>query len=135
MWLAESPDLINWGGHRYLMGPSSSSWDCNKIGAGAVPFRTEAGWVEVYHGVDNEQRYCLGAVLLDGDEPWKIIGRTKEPIFEPQSEYECSGFFGNVVFTCGLLCEQGKVKIYYGAADTSICYAELELKEILEALR
>lgn len=135
MWIAESNDLICWGNHRYLMGPSKKGWDCDKIGAGAVPVRVEAGWLEIYHGVDNNQRYCLGAVLLDADKPWKVLARSAKPIFEPVEDYECSGFFGNVVFTCGLLCEQDKLKIYYGAADTSICYAQLDLQDVLVSLK
>jgi len=134
IWIAESPDLHCWGNHRRLMGPCPGHWDESKIGAGAAPFKTNAGWLEVYHGVDRNNRYCLGAVLLDGSEPWKVIARTNKPILEPQADYECEGFFGNVVFSCGLLCEDDKVRIYYGAADTVICYAELSLKEIIEAL-
>ena len=134
IWIAEAPDLLCWGNHRCLMGPNPGHWDEAKIGAGAPPFRTDSGWLEIYHGVNRKNRYCLGAVLLDGNEPWKIIARAKKPILEPQTDYECDGFFGNVVFSCGLLCEDDIVKIYYGAADTVICYAELSLKEIIEAL-
>jgi predicted GH43/DUF377 family glycosyl hydrolase len=134
IWIAESPDLHCWGNHRCLMGPRLGHWDEAKIGAGAPPFKTGYGWLEIYHGVDRNNRYCLGAVLLDGTEPWKIIARANKPILEPQAGYECDGFFGNVVFSCGLLCEGDTVKIYYGAADTVICYAELSLKEILETL-
>ena len=142
IWIAESPDLIHWGNHRYVMGPRPSRWDSMKIGAGAVPFKiygersrtTEVGWLEVYHGADRNNRYCLGAVLLDARQPGRIIARTDEPFFEPQADYECNGFFGNVVFTCGLLYEDDKLKIYYGAADTCICYAELPLQDVLENL-
>jgi predicted GH43/DUF377 family glycosyl hydrolase len=134
IWIAESPDLCCWGNHRCLMGPCSGRWDEAKIGAGAVPFKTDRGWLEIYHGVDRNNRYCLGAVLLDATEPWKIIARAGKPVLEPQTEYECEGFFGNVVFSCGLLCEDDTIKIYYGAADTTICYAELSLKDVLETL-
>ena len=134
IWIAESPDLLCWGNHCCLMWPNPGHWDEAKIGAGAPPFKTDAGWLEIYHGVNRNNRYCLGAVLLDSNEPWKIIARAKKPILEPQTDYECDGFFGNVVFSCGLLCEDDIVKIYYGAADTVICYAELSLKEIIEAL-
>jgi predicted GH43/DUF377 family glycosyl hydrolase len=134
IWIAESPDLYCWGNHRRLMGPNPGHWDEAKIGAGAPPLKTDSGWLEIYHGVNQNNRYCLGAVLLDGAEPWKIIARADTPILEPEAGYECDGFFGNVVFSCGLLCEDDKVRIYYGAADTVICYAELSLKEILEAL-
>lgn len=134
VWLAESPDLLCWGNHQYLMGPVPGCWDDVKVGAGAVPFKIEAGWLEVYHGADRNNRYCLGALLLDAKQPGRIIARMEKPIFEPQAEYECSGFFGNVVFSCGLLCEDGKLKVYYGAADTTICYAEMSLEYILKSL-
>jgi predicted GH43/DUF377 family glycosyl hydrolase len=134
IWLAESPDLIAWGNHRHLIGPRAGCWDEAKVGAGAVPIRTERGWLEVYHGVDQNNRYCLGAALLDGDEPSRVLARSREPIFEPETDYECRGFFGNVVFSCGLLCENGMLKVYYGAADTTICYAELSVREVLENL-
>jgi len=134
MWIADSPDLHCWGNHRCLMAPRANCWDEIKIGAGAVPFRTPDGWLEVYHGADRDNRYSLGAVLLDSHKPWKVIARTEKPILLPQAGYECEGFFGNVVFTCGLLCEDDKVMIYYGAADTAICCAELSLKDIFESL-
>jgi predicted GH43/DUF377 family glycosyl hydrolase len=134
MWIAESPDLRCWGNHRCLMAPRSNCWDEIKIGAGAVPFRMPGGWLEIYHGADRNNRYSLGAVLLDSREPWKVIARTTEPVLYPQADYECEGFFGNVVFTCGLLCEEGKLRIYYGAADYTICYAELPLYDIIESL-
>lgn len=135
IWIAESPGLICWGNHRCLMGPRVGFWDETKVGASAVPFKIEQGWLEVYHGADRNSRYCLGAALLDAEQPWKVIARTEKPILEPQADYEVEGFFGNVVFTCGLLCEEDKLKIYYGAADTCICYAELPLQEVVEGLK
>jgi predicted GH43/DUF377 family glycosyl hydrolase len=134
IWVAESPDLYCWGNHHRLMGPNPGQWDEAKIGAGAPPFKTDYGWLEIYHGVNRNNRYCLGAVMLDGNEPWKIITRANKPIIEPQAGYECDGFFGNVVFSCGVLCEDDVVKTYYGAADTVICYAEMSLKEIIDTL-
>lgn len=133
-WLAESSDLFCWGNHRYLIGSRAGSWDEVKTGAGAVPFRIEAGWLEIYHGADQNNRYCLGAVLLDSHEPWKVIARSEKPVLEPQADYECKGFFGDVVFSCGLLYEDDKLKIYYGAADATICYAELPLEYVLKNL-
>jgi predicted GH43/DUF377 family glycosyl hydrolase len=135
IWLAESSDLRCWGNHRYLMGLRAGFWDEKKIGASAVPVRIDRGWLEIYHGVDPENRYCLGTVLLDAEHPWKVIARSDQPIFEPQADYECEGFFGNVVFSCGLLYEDNKLKIYYGAADTTICYAELGLEDVLGTLK
>jgi predicted GH43/DUF377 family glycosyl hydrolase len=134
IWIAESPDLRCWGNHRPLLAPDEDCWDQVRVGGSAVPFRIAQGWLEIYHGVGRDSRYCLGAVLLDADRPWKVIARAKKPIFEPQTDYEVSGFYGNVIFTCGLLFEQDKLKIYYGAADTVICYAELPVQDVFENL-
>ncbi|MBN2182000.1 MAG: glycoside hydrolase family 130 protein [Sedimentisphaerales bacterium] len=135
IWIAESADLYCWGNHRNLMAPRGGYWDENKIGAGAVPLKIEQGWLEIYHGVDKNNIYSLGAVLLDNTEPWKIIARSEQPILQPETDYERLGFFGNVVFSCGLILEDDKLGIYYGAADTSICYAELSLDQIMQNLK
>lgn len=116
------------------MGPRSEYWDQIKVGASAVPFQIDQGWLEIYHGADRNNRYCLGAVVLDRNEPWKVLARSEEPILEPQTDYETKGFFANIVFSCGLLFEEGQLKIYYGAADTAICYAEIPLKDVLGCL-
>ena len=134
VWLAESPDLLCWGNHRHLLATRDGMWDDRRIGAGAVPVRLDEGWLEIYHGADWNNRYFLGALLLDGERPWKVLARPDRPLFEPAAEYERTGFFGEVVFSCGLLCEDGKLKIYYGAADTSLCYAEIPLPDIYENL-
>jgi len=134
MWISESPDLNCWGNHRRLMGPQTDCWDEAKIGASAVPFKIKTGWLEVYHGADKDNRYCLGAVLTDAARPWEVLARTGKPILEPETNYECEGFFGNVVFCCGLLYEDDKLKIYYGVADTAVCYAEIPLQDILSNL-
>ncbi|MHC4627528.1 MAG: glycoside hydrolase family 130 protein [Planctomycetota bacterium] len=134
IWVAESGDLLTWGNHRRLLGPRPGCWDEAKVGASAVPFKIEQGWLEIYHGVDRNNRYCLGAALLDSAEPWRVLARSTEPVLEPQTDYECEGFFGNVVFSCGLLCEEDRLRVYYGAADTTICYAELSLQEVIDSL-
>ena len=134
IWLAESQDLICWGNHHSVMTPRPHCWDQVKVGAGAVPFKIDQGWMEIYHGADRNNRYCLGAVLTDSDQPWVVLARTEKPILEPKATYEHGGFFGNVVFTCGLLKDDDKLTIYYGAADTVICCAELALKEVIESL-
>jgi len=135
IWIAESPDLICWGRHRHLLGTRDGRWDETRIGAGAVPFRLDEGWLEIYHGADRDNRYCLGAVLLEGEQPWKIVARSETPLFEPEADYEQAGFFGQVVFSCGLLFEDKILKVYYGAADTSLCYAEIPLADVYENLR
>ncbi|WP_240547915.1 glycoside hydrolase family 130 protein [Paenibacillus lignilyticus] len=130
MWIAESGDLKQWGNHRHLIGVRPGFWDDGRIGASAVPFEIEEGWLEIYHGADKSNRYCIGALLLDKHEPWKVIARSVEPIMEPETDYELEGFFGNVIFPCGALHEEGLAKIYYGASDTSIGYAEVTIEAI-----
>jgi predicted GH43/DUF377 family glycosyl hydrolase len=139
IWSASSADLLDWGRHRYVAGARAEGWDNSKIGGGAVPFRVRTkdhdGWLAVYHGVTaSPTTYSLGALLLDAEDPSKIIGRSSEPILAPEAEYERSGFFDGVVFTCGLLAEDDRVRIYYGAADGVTAVADLSLDEILAGL-
>jgi predicted GH43/DUF377 family glycosyl hydrolase len=134
IWIAESENLLHWGNHHHLFGLREGYWDNGRIGAGAVPIKTDKGWLELYHAADKNQRYCMGAVLLDLNDPTKVIARTDQPILEPEARYEVDGFFGNVVFSCGAIVEEDIVKIYYGVADTSMACAELSLKEIMDSL-
>ena len=134
MWIAESPDLICWGNHRRIAGTRENYWDDGRIGGSAIPIRIKEGWLEIYHGANKDDCYCLGAMLLDENEPWKILARSKNPIIKPETDYELEGFFGNVIFNCGVLVEDNKVKIYYGAADTFMCYADVSLDEIIKNL-
>ena len=134
MWIAYGPDLLSWGDHRFLMGVNRRSWDSERVGGGAVAIRTDRGWLEIYHAADFNGRYCLGAVLLDPDEPHRVIARGNEPIFVPEASYETTGFVPNVVFACGALVDGDKVSIYYGAADTAIAGADMSLRGILEIL-
>lgn len=135
IWIAESEDLVHWGNHRCIAHSRSGLWDSERVGAGASPIRTSEGWLEIYHGADKNHRYCLGAMLLDLYEPWKVIARSKTPIMEPTAEYEKTGFFGNVVFTNGHLVDGDKMTVYYGASDEVICGATFSIAEILETLR
>jgi beta-1,2-mannobiose phosphorylase / 1,2-beta-oligomannan phosphorylase len=134
MWIAESTNLLHWGNHKYLLGLREGMWDSARMGGGAVPFKTEKGWLELYHGATTDHRYCMGAVLLDLEDPTKVIARSDKPILEPEADYEVEGFFGNVVFSCGAVVEGDVVKMYYGVADTSMACAELSLQEILDSL-
>lgn len=134
IWIAESDNLLYWGNHKHLIGLREGMWDSGRIGGGAVPFKTEKGWLELYHGATLEHRYCMGAVLLDLNDPSKVIARSNAPIMEPEADYEKNGFFGDVVFSCGALVEGDVVKMYYGVADTSMACAELSVQEILDSL-
>lgn len=133
MWITKSPDLLSWGQHKHLLGAGGGKWDNARVGAGAVPFRTDKGWLEIYHGVDKENCYRLGALLLDIDDPTKVLARSQKPILKPEADYELEGFFGNTVFSCGCLEEKGKVIIYYGAADKYTACAEMPLKDCFDS--
>jgi predicted GH43/DUF377 family glycosyl hydrolase len=134
IWLAESPDLVHWGRHRCLAHSREGRWDSARVGAGAAPIRTAEGWLEIYHGATKENRYCLGALLMDLDEPWRVLARSEAPIMEPLAPYEQEGFFGHVIFTNGHLVDGDRVTIYYGAADSVICAAHLSIGSILASL-
>lgn len=135
IWLAESPDRLHWGNHRCIATTRRDMWDCVRVGAGASPIRTKDGWLEIYHGADHNHRYCLGGLLLDPDDPSKVLARSQYPIMEPVASYEQTGFFGNVVFTNGHLVDGDTITMYYGASDEVICRAEFSIAEILESLK
>ena len=135
IWLAESPDLVHWGRHHCIAHSRPGHWDSGRVGAGAAPIRTAVGWLEIYHGATEQNRYCLGALLLDLNEPWRVLARSEAPIMEPQATYEKEGFFGQVIFTNGHLVDGDRITLYYGAADSVICAAHLSVNEILASLR
>lgn len=135
IWIAESPDLLHWGNHKCVAVTRPGMWDSARVGAGAAPIETEKGWLEIYHGANKDNRYCLGALLLDKNDPSKVLARSLEPIMEPVMEYEKTGFFGNVIFTNGHFVDGDTITMYYGASDEVICGAELSVKEILNSLR
>lgn len=135
MWVAESSDRIHWGRHTCIATTREGHFDSARLGAGAPPIRTPEGWLEIYHGATDENRYCLGAMLLDINDPTKVLARTEEPIMEPIASYEQTGFFGNVVFTNGHIVEGDTIHMYYGASDEVICQADLSISEIMEILK
>ncbi len=134
IWLAESPDLVHWGRHRCLAHTREGYWDSARVGAGAAPIRTSQGWLEIYHGATEANRYCLGALLLDLHEPWRVLARSEMPIMEPLAPYELEGFFGHVIFTNGHMVDGDCITMYYGAADSVICAAHLSIQSILASL-
>lgn len=134
IWIASSPDLKAWGNHKHLIGVKKDSWDSGRIGGGLVPIKTKKGWLEIYHGATEDHRYCMGAVLLDLNDPTKVLARTKTPIMEPTADYEKKGFFGDVVFGCGGLIDGDQLTMYYGVADTSMAGCVLSINEILNQL-
>lgn len=137
MWISYSPDLVFWGKSRPVLSPRPGLWDSLKVGAGAVPIRTDKGWLEIYHGVTHTGAgliYRLGVCLLDLDDPSRVIARAEDPVFWPEETYELCGRVGNVVFTCNAILEEDStVRIYYGAADACIGMAEGKLTDLIDA--
>lgn len=139
IWSASSHDMLAWGEHAHVASAREGMWDDSKIGGGAVPFRvtwngTDA-WLAVYHGVTRSAgAYSLGALLLALDDPSRVLARSRLPILAPETSYEREGFYGGVVFTCGLIAEGDRVRVYYGAADGVTAVADLSLQQILLGL-
>jgi predicted GH43/DUF377 family glycosyl hydrolase len=139
-WLSFSPDLVHWGDHRQLLAPGGrGSWESDKIGLGPPPLLTAAGWLLLYHG-DRQTAggaiYRAGLALLDRERPERVLARSADWVFGPQAEYERVGDVGNVVFPCGWVLDGDgdTVRVYYGAADTSVGVATASVAELLAHL-
>ena len=137
-WISYSPDLKFWGESSLILGVEDVPYANDKTGPAAPPVKTEKGWLTLFHAVDIDKdrgkngwedtwkkRYCAGVMLLDSDNPSKVLGICKEPLMAPEALYEQGeGFRENVIFPGGMVLEEnGEVKIYYGAADTVECLA------------
>ncbi len=139
IFYSESPDLEYWGHHRWVAGPDGG-WESKKIGPGPTPIETDEGWLLIYHGVlesCNGFVYSMGVMLLDKNEPWKIIKRGQTYLMSPRAIYECVGDVPNVTFPCAALTDAktGRIAIYYGCADTvtGLAFTTVdELKKFLD---
>lgn len=129
------PTCCTGAGSPAWRGRRPGRWDSARVGAGAAPIGTPEGWLEIDHGANGEHRYCLGALLLDLESPWKVLARSREPIREPVADSERTGFFASVVFPNGHVVDGDTVTLYSGASDSVICGARLSLREILQTLR
>ncbi len=132
--LSFTKDFKSWSNSQVIMKTRINSWEENYIGIGPPPIKTEKGWLVFYHGVDRYYTYRVGVALLDLNNPAKVIKRLKEPILEPEEEYEVKGTTPNVVYPCGVVEKEGKYLLYYGAADTVLCVAEIDKDELLQNL-
>ena len=145
-WISDSPDLKYWGNSQLLLGVEDVPFANDKIGPGAPPIKTKKGWLTTFHAVDIDQsrgkrgwenawkkRYTIGIMLLDLQNPAKIVGMCKTPLLAPEVSYECDGFRNDVLFPGGMILEDnGEVKIYYGAADTVECLASAHVDDLLK---
>jgi len=140
MWLARSSDLMHWGEHAPLHVPLAD-WESGRIGGGVPPFRVEGGWLELYHGNRRPMMpgevgaYQASAVLLDLEDPSRVIARTSEPIMSPTEPWERHGFVPDVVFPTGLVQRGDQWLIYYGAGDAHTAVVEMNQAEVLDRLR
>jgi predicted GH43/DUF377 family glycosyl hydrolase len=137
IWISRSPDLKFWGDCEPVIDNSKNLWDGIKIGAGAPPIKTDKGWLILTHAVCGScagQFYSVGAALLDLKNPYELIGRTSGMIMRPEAWYEVTGYVPNIIFPTGAIPEKnGKLKIYYGAADNYECLATADLNDLLNA--
>jgi predicted GH43/DUF377 family glycosyl hydrolase len=139
MWVARSPDLIHWGRHECLHG-GDAEWETGRVGAGTPPVRVDSGWLEIYHGNRRPTRpgevgmYSTGVLLLDRDNPARILRRTAASIFEPTAEFERRGFVPDVVFPTGIVETGRSYLVYYGAADSCTAVVEFSKDDVLTAL-
>ncbi len=136
--LSTSKDL-KFGNGNYLeevgwVKPRKGWWDNRKIGLSCPPIKTEKGWLLIYHGVHEDGSYHLGALLLDLENPYKVLSRTDNPIFSPEKKYEKEGIVPNVVFPCGAVIKDGYLIIHYGGADKVMGVAKMKLKDLFEKL-
>lgn len=137
LWVSFSPDLVHWGDHACVAEVRRHSWDQWKLGAGAVPIKTDRGWLCIVHGACKTASgaiYRLGVLLLDLADPTRLLARSKGYVLAPREPYERVGDVPNVVFTSGAIAEpDGEVKVYYGAADTCMCLATGRLDALVDA--
>jgi len=133
IWMSFSDDLLSWRKDHLLAVPEAE-WEAEKIGGSSPPIRTERGWLMLYHGVDANHAYHVGAMLLDLENPLKILGRTAEPILSPEMPYEKEGLVPNVIFPCGNVVIDGVLHVYYGGADRCCALATAPLDELVDHL-
>jgi predicted GH43/DUF377 family glycosyl hydrolase len=140
IFVSRSADLFSWSTPEPVLQPRTGAWwDSLRIGLGPPPLRTDHGWLLIYHGVKDTvggEVYRVGLALLDLDEPTRVLRRLPSWVLAPTAPPERTGDVPNVVFPCGLIHEpeSDELRLYYGAADTSICLATAQLEAVLEAL-
>lgn len=146
VWMSDSPDLRYWGNTQLVLAVEHVPYANDKIGPAAPPVKTSQGWLTTFHAVDIDRtrgkngwedrwqkRYTAGIMLLDLDNPSKVIGMSKLPLIAPGAEYERNGFRNDVIFPGGMILEDtGEVKIYYGAADTVECLATAHVDDLIQ---
>jgi predicted GH43/DUF377 family glycosyl hydrolase len=136
IWLSYSADLEFWGQDTAVMTPRGGFWDSTRIGASAPPIEIDEGWLLIYYGEKGTSAgplVRLGAAILDRDDPSKVLARSNVPILVPREKYERIGNVPNVVFSTGVLLDDGILSVYYGASDSCICLGKAPLDIVVKA--
>ena len=146
IWVSRSPDLVHWGDSECILRTGNIAFANSKVGPASPPIKTEKGWLATYHGVDFapdrgkngwerkwESRYSAGIMLLDLDDPRKVVAWSSKPLIAPELPYETDeGFRQNVIVPGAMILEDdGEVKIYYGASDTCECLATAHVDDLI----
>ena len=135
IWHASSPELTHWSMPGVLLPQRGGPWwDGLRVGVGAPPFRTDEGWLLIYHGAKEmgvSPVYRLGLALLDLNNPRKVLSRASDWVFAPETDYEQRGLVPNVVYSCGAILRGDEVWMYYGAADTVVGLATAKVSDLL----
>jgi len=133
IWISTSDDLLGFRQSK-LLAKAKYDWECGKIGINTPPIKTKDGWLTTYHAVGSDKYYRLGALLLDLENPDKILARTRDWIMQPEKDYEIDGYYKGCVFPCGKVVIDETLFVYYGAADKYVALATCSLKELLDYL-
>jgi predicted GH43/DUF377 family glycosyl hydrolase len=132
IYLMFSDNVHFWNEREILLKPAFP-WELVQLGNCGSPIETSAGWLVLSHGVGPLRKYCIGAFLLDLDDPRKVIGRLREPLLQP-NQNEREGYVPNVVYTCGALLNKGELIIPYGLADHATGFATVAVNDVLAAM-
>jgi predicted GH43/DUF377 family glycosyl hydrolase len=140
--LVDFVDDLNFDDGKYLRGqyfipPRKTHWDSKKIGAGAPPIKTKDGWLFIYQSVGHQDpsKYKMGAMLLDLNDPTRVLYRANRPIVEPDQWYDNAGFKAGVVYPCGAVVMNENLHVYYGGADTVVCAASQNLQTFIDEMK
>lgn len=131
IWMAWSDNMLDWSGDK-LMAQAEAPWEYEKVGGNAPPLKTDEGWLMLYHAVGSDKAYRIGVMMLDLEDPLKIIARAPDFILEPEEVYEKVGVVNNVVFPCGNVIIGDELFVYYGGADTVCCVATVKMRTIID---
>ena len=133
LFVMQSDDVYFWENPKLLQVPKFY-WELVQIGNCGSPLETKEGWLLLTHGVGPVRQYCIGAMLLDLENPCKVIGQTKEPLLVPTPE-ERSGYVPNVVYSCGGMIHNDLLVIPYAMSDVATSFATVDLETLLQAMK